>query len=447
MQTADPCDAPGAASRAAPRAIVLGGYGLIGAAVLRALHAAGFSCTGVGRSTAQGRRAAPFAAWIACDLGRAGPEDWARIADGADVVVNAAGALQDGPRDSLRAIHVDALAGLLAAMEGASACLIQISAAGVSPEASTAFFRTKAEGDALVAASGLDWCILRPGLALSPQAYGGTALLRAAAAFPLVEPRIFPDARIQTLHVDDLAEAAVAVAQGRVATRRSYDLAEENAHDFPALLRAVRGWQGFPAWRAAAPVPGALLRLGGLAADLAGRLGWRSPMRSTALAVLAEGVRADPAPWREAGGPPMRALAETLAALPSTRQERLFARLYLPLPVAIVTLAGFWIASGAIGLAQSEAAARLLTERGAPQGLALATVIGGGIADLCLGAAVLVRPWARRACAGMIALTAGYLLGGAVFAPDLWADPLGPMVKPVPAAALALLAAAMLDER
>jgi hypothetical protein len=47
----------------------------------------------------------------------------------------------------------------------------------------------------------------------------------------------------------------------------------------------------------------------------------------------------------------------------------------------------------------------------------------------------------------MVAVTLGYLAAGSIAAPDLWLDPLGPFVKTVPAAVLALVAMAMAEER
>jgi hypothetical protein len=47
----------------------------------------------------------------------------------------------------------------------------------------------------------------------------------------------------------------------------------------------------------------------------------------------------------------------------------------------------------------------------------------------------------------MLLVTAGYLIGASLVRPDLWLDPLGPLVKSIPAAFLALAALATLDER
>jgi len=133
-----------------PKAIVLGGDGVIGAACMRALASAGFEVTGIGRDAAMARRVLPGADWAIRDIATTSTPDWRDLLAGADVVVNAAGALQDGPHDDLAAIHFGAVGRLVAALEGTSARLIQISAAGVSEDAPNAFFRSKARGDALI---------------------------------------------------------------------------------------------------------------------------------------------------------------------------------------------------------------------------------------------------------------------------------------------------------
>ena len=146
--------------------------------------------------------------------------------------------------------------------------------------------------------------------------------------------------------------------------------------------------------------PRPAVRLLGRCADALGWLGWRSPLRSTALTALEEGVIGDPRAWTTQGGPALKSFEATLMDMPATAQERRFAQSYLIQPLAIGTLALFWLLSGAIGLWRHEAAAALLTERGMGSGLAMTAVLAGVVADLTLGLAVLYRPWARRAALG-----------------------------------------------
>ena len=421
-----------------PTVLVLGGYGLIGSACCRALSAAGFRVLGLGRSAVAARIAAPHLDWRIHDLRQLDAPGWHAVLTGVDVVVNAAGALQDGPGDDLEAIHHTMMARLCAAAPPGLR-LVQISAAGASTEATTAFFRSKARGDARVAGSAGPWVILRPGLVLAPEAYGGTALLRGAAALPAVLPEVFRDSPVQTIHIDDLAAAVVAAARGDIPSGTIADLTEDAARPFPALLAEVRAWLGLPPARWRLPVPAPLLGLAGRGADALGWLGWRSPLRRTALTVLGDGIRGDPGPWRAAGGAPPRALEQTLAALPATRQERLFARLYFLLPLAIATLSVFWLASGLIALARPGAAAATLADSALPPVAISVAVIGGALADIGLGLAILWRPCCRAAALGMLGLSLAYLAGGTLWAPSLWLDPLGPLVKVLPAMVLALV--------
>ena len=93
------------------KALVLGGYGLIGAAVMRHLADAGFHVTGMGRSRAAARNLAHFD-WIVRDITKLTTDDWAATLANFEVVVNASGALQDGAHDNLRAIQAQEDAGV-----------------------------------------------------------------------------------------------------------------------------------------------------------------------------------------------------------------------------------------------------------------------------------------------------------------------------------------------
>jgi uncharacterized protein YbjT (DUF2867 family) len=436
------------ASVAQDKVLVLGAYGFIGAAIARALLAAGHAVRGLGRDLDHGRRVLPGLDWVAGEMRRmTAPGDWAGALDGVGAVVNAAGALQGGPRDDLAAVHDHAIRALLeAARAGGVRRVVQISAAGVAPGASTEFFRSKSRGDAAVRVSGLDWVILRPGLVIGREAYGGTALIRALAAVPGVQPMAYPQAPVQTVALADVARAAVAAVEGRVPPGTEADLVTPEPLPLAAVVAAHRAWLGLPRARAVA-VPGRTARLAAAGADALGRLGWRSPLRSTAMTVLADGVRGDPGPWRELTGETLPGLADTLAVMPATAAERRAAKLYFAMPVAVAVLAVFWIASGLIGLWRTEAAAAVLAPAGIGPDPAVALVWLGALTDVGLGLAVLVRRWARAACLGMAIVSLGYLALTTLLTPWLWADPLGPLVKVVPGIVLALVTRTLLEAR
>ena len=96
--------------------LVIGAYGFIGSAIARRLAGAGHQVRGLGRSAARGRRLVAGIGWIEGDLRTmTTPEDWSAALDGVAAVVNAAGALQDGARDSVVAVHDRAIRALVAA--------------------------------------------------------------------------------------------------------------------------------------------------------------------------------------------------------------------------------------------------------------------------------------------------------------------------------------------
>ncbi|WP_457153592.1 SDR family oxidoreductase [Mesorhizobium sp. P5_C1] len=430
------------------KVLVLGGYGLIGEAVVGRLLRDGHHVAGLGRNVVDAERRWPAVRWIAADMSRLlAAEHWLPVVTGMDAIVNAAGALQDGPRDRLDAIHRHSVVALVAACEQAGVHrIVQISAIGADLSSSDAFFNSKAQGDRAVASSALEWTILRPGLVIAPAAYGGTALLRALAAFPAFIPAVMSRQPIQTVAVTDVAEAVSRAVAGSLPPRTAVDLVEAQARPLADVLLAFRAWLGLPQAKVV-PVPAIVGRLAAVTADGLGLLGWRSPLRSAALAALARGVTGNAGPWNQICGHPLQPLEATLAAMPAHVQERWFARLWLAKPVIFGCLALFWLASGIIGLIRQDEAASILVSRGVSAKLADMSVLAGSAADILAGAAVLVRPFARPALLAMIAITLFYLAASTLLVPGLWLAPLGPLVKTIPMLCLVLVALAVLDER
>lgn len=428
------------------RVLVLGGYGFIGLEAVLRLAARKHEIVALGRSVAQAKRALPEVEWRAVDIAKlAAPDQWAPLLRGVDVVVNASGALQDGLRDNLSAVQDRAIRALITGCELAGVRrFVQISAPGASRDADNAFLRTKANADAALKASTVEWIVLRPGLVWGRSATGGTGFVRMLSSFPYVQPIMLANAQIQAVDIDDVVEAIVASAEGAVAAGVDADLVEPTPLALEDMVRRVRAWHGFPPAGASVRIPepvGALLALLG---DAAGWLGWRSPLRSTSLQALKHGVLGNPATWRALTGRDLATFGESLVKRAATKQDRLLARMYVLMPLIVVSLAAFWIGSGVIGFIQMRAAASHL---GFASDISNSLTALGAAADILLGAALLWRPTARTACLGMIGLTGLYLAAATIYAPQLWADPLGPLVKTIPAAVLALVCLVLLEER
>jgi uncharacterized protein YbjT (DUF2867 family) len=431
------------------RVLVTGAYGLIGSAVLARLHRDGHELIGAGRALTQARRQAPYARWVEADFNRLTlTGDWLAHLAGVDAVVNCVGVLQDGARDDVHKVHVAATIALFAACERAGVRrVIHVSAIGASFRAPTAFARSKAEAEDDLVARYLDWVILRPALVLAPAVYGGTALLRGLAGVPFVTPVIEPEARVQVVGIDDVADTVALCLQPDAKTAVKWDLAHPQVLTLGGMLVALRAWLGFPArplWR----VPLGLALAGAWVADALGYLGWRSAARTTARRQLGVGVVGDPEPWIAATGIKPKSFEEILARRPASVADRWFARLYLFKPVAILGLAAFWVLTGLITLGSGrDAAMAQLAAAGFSEMLAGPVLVAGSYFDIALGLALLVRPAARVVLQAMLGATALYLLLGTALAPQLWLDPLGPFLKIVPMLVATAFTLAILDER
>jgi uncharacterized protein YbjT (DUF2867 family) len=432
------------------RVLVTGAYGLIGSAVLLRLHRDGHELVAAGRAIAVARRRAAFARWVAADYGRltlAG--DWLPLLEDIDAVVNCVGALQDGARDNVHRVHVEATTAMFAACEKIGVRrVIHISMIGAEPNAPTAFARSKAEAEADLAARHLDWTILRPALVLGPGAYGGSAMLRALAAMPLVTPVVAADTKLQVVSAGDLAETVAQCLRPGEPVKTRWDLAHPAVHTLGSVVVALRNWLGFrqrPMWR----VPRGLAALVAALGDALGFLGWRSPARSTALRQLTEGkLTGDPEPWIQATGIVPKSLDEALLEHWPTAADRWFAKLYLLKPLLILGIALFWVTTGIITLGSGRAAALAhLKAADIPAWLAERLLVWGAYFDYAIGLLVLFRPLTRVALVLMLAVTPVYLIVGTVLAPQLWLDPLGPFLKIIPVLLVTMAALAVLDER
>ena len=429
------------------RVLLIGATGLIGSAVAARLTCEGHHVVGVARMLDTAARRLPVARWVQLDLrAMTAPEAWAPHLGGIEAVVNCAGVLQDSPRDSTGRVHDQAPRALWQACEQAGVRrVIHFSAIGVDRGGLSGFSISKQRGDDALAASSLDWVILRPSVVVGRQAYGGSALFRGLAALPLLP--LIPDAGpIDVVQLDDVAETVVRLLESGRPSRVALDLAGPDRLAFGEVVAAYRRWLG---WRPARAIrlPAFVMAAAWKAGDLVAWLGWRPPVRSTARRELVRGAVGDNRAWKEATGIRPQSLDAALAREPASVQERWFARLYLLKPVAIGVFALFWLMTGLVSLGPGWSHAVGVMKMTVAAPVAELTVIGGAVADLVVGAAILFRRTARPALIAALAVSILYLLLGSWLLPPLWADSLGPMMKVWPILALNLVCLAMLDER
>jgi uncharacterized protein YbjT (DUF2867 family) len=428
------------------RILLTGATGFIGSAVLARLKAEGHEVLAVARRLGPAAQRLGADRWIVQDVATATlPSDWAPHLAGVDAVINCAGVLQDGGRDSTDGVHVRGAGALFAACEAAGVRrVIHLSAIGADRGGLSSFSDTKAEGDQALASRDLDWVILRPSVVVGRAAYGGSALFRGLAALPFL-PRTRDTGELQIVQLDEVVETVVFFLRPDAPARVALELAGPERLTFDEVVAAYRRWLGYPPAR---PAPGGALlphayRLG----DLAGVLGWRPPIRTNARREIIRGAVGDPSEWIRLTGVRPRSLSQGLAAEPSSVQERWFANLYLMKALILVVFSGFWIATAVISIGPGyERGERLMQLAGAGP-LSGPSVWAGALADLVIGLGIVWRRTTRLALWGALGLSVFYLVAGTILLPELWAEPLGPMTKIFPIMVLNLVALAVLEDR
>jgi len=437
----------------ARKILVLGASGLIGRFVTDDLRARDLRVVGIARRFSPSQKSSsldlemPVLSMDAAALARLLGEH------AIDLVVNCLGVLQDGPGSDTGEVHRDFVERLSRAIRasGRTIRLVQISIPGPAAEDHTAFSRSKREGERLIASSRIPYAILRPGFVIAPAAYGGSAMLRALAALPLDLPAKESATPFQPVAVADIA-LTIAWLAGRdsadkTADAVTWDLMQQQPVTLGRVIEQFRYTFGTAdSWRIT--LPAFMLDLGAKLGDLANRLGWMPPLRTTAIAELRRGVRGDPNPWMLATGIVPKTLPQVVGERSATIQDKWFARLFLIKALVIASLVVFWIASGFIALAISyDAAAGILASHGFPPALVAPITVGTSLMDMTIGVLIAFR---RTCAAGLmlgIAASLGYMLGAAILTPDLWIEPLGALVKTGPAIVLMLVALLTLDNR
>lgn len=425
--------------------LVIGATGFIGTAIGARLRAEGHRLVVVGRDPQRMRMLGAERA-IELDLRKAAhPAAWVGALEGVDAVVNAAGVLQNGSRDNLSAVQEDAPAALFAACaEAGVRRIVHISAIGADSPRSD-FSRSKLAAEQHLVASGLDWVILRPSVVVGRSAFGGSALFRGLAALPVL-PVLGKAGLIQPVQLDDVVETVAQLVKPDAPHGVVLELAGPAASSLEEIVARYRHWLGWPPARGIA-LPGvlwaALYKMG----DLAGWLGWRPPIRTTAHREMVRGATGDPAPWTRLTGIAPLSLEQALAAEPASVQERWFARLYLLKPLVLFVFACFWILTAFVSLGPGYDIGLGLMREGGAGPLSGPSVVAGALADLAIGIGILFRRTAKPALIAALLISLFYVVAGTWLLPRLWEDPLGPMMKIWPILALNLIALAILEDR
>ncbi|ASR45077.1 hypothetical protein BEN78_10450 [Xanthomonas citri pv. mangiferaeindicae] len=407
--------------------LVVGANGLIGSAIAerleRAGHAVVLAMRHVTEDAGPGRR-------VALDLARPCQDQWMDVLRTVDVVVNAAGIFRETDGASFEQVHVSGPCTLFALAAAAGVTrIVQISALGAHAQAATAYWRSKAAGDACVAAFPGRSVVVRPSLVFA-ESGTSTRLFLALAAQPLIA---LPDGgrqRVQPIHLDDLLDGVTALVEhpDPPPVIEAVGPAPLSFADYLRTLATQMGQRlrvlSAPAWavRMAVrwPIPGLA-----------------QVLDADALRMLEAGNHGDAAPWQALLARPLRPATRFLA--PGARADvRRAAHLRVLLPILRTGNSLMWLVTAWVSafVYPVQASLELLQRAHVPDALALPSLYGAATLDALLGLAVWRPRWRRAAYCAQLGLIAFYTLIISLWLPEYWAHPYGPVLKNLPVLAL-----------
>src|SRR3954467_9441391 len=184
---------------------VTGGTGFVGSHLLRLALAAGYDVRALTRGWKPPEEEIP---WVDGALDR--PGALLKLCTGADAVIHVAGAINAPDRAGFEAANVAGTAHMIDAARGAGVRrFIHISSLAAREPDLSDYGWSKARAERVVAASGLDWTIVRPPAIYGPGDRETFELFKMARRGLVALP---PKGRFSVLHVEDLCRLILALA-------------------------------------------------------------------------------------------------------------------------------------------------------------------------------------------------------------------------------------------
>lgn len=222
---------------------LIGGSGFVGVALTEQLARRGYRMRVLSRHLSHLHRLKPLGnlgqiALMSGDITQ--PQTLGPAIHNADAVINLVGIL-DGTARDFHAMHVDGARNVAqAAMALGVRSLIQVSAIGADPASPAEYGRSKAAGETAVRAAFPAAAIVRPAILFGAEDNFTNRFARLLARSPLL-PIIAPEAKIQPVHVGDLAAAIVAIVERQLAGEgaETWEIAGPEVMTMQALVEYI----------------------------------------------------------------------------------------------------------------------------------------------------------------------------------------------------------------
>ncbi|MDR7101037.1 complex I NDUFA9 subunit family protein [Croceicoccus sp. BE223] len=261
---------------------LIGGSGFLGTYVAQKLLSKGARLRVASRNPDKSWHLKPLANLGQLQFARVdvrNPASVAAAVAGAEAVVNLVGAF-DGDLDAVQGRGAGRVAAL--ARDAGAQSFVHVSAIGANPDSEVGYQQSKGEGEKAVAAAFPDATILRPSIIFGEDDQFINMFGRLIASVPAM-PVFAPEAKLQPVFVDDVADAVVAVLESPALAGQTYELAGPETVTMLELNQKISAAQDRR--RAFLPLPDFVGR------TFANATGWMpgAPISGDQYAMLAQG--------------------------------------------------------------------------------------------------------------------------------------------------------------
>jgi uncharacterized protein YbjT (DUF2867 family) len=403
------------------RVLITGANGFVAKAIIRLLHTQGHTVVTCGRSSS---------CEVFADFNMDTTEAvWLPRLKSIDAVINCVGVFQVRDAKKMWRIHADTPTALFRACVTVGVKkVVQISALGID-KTPTPYSESKLAADTFLQTLPLDAVILRPSFIFGQDCYGGSAFFRGLAG--MFGVLCLPGAaqqKLQPILLDELAQvvATSLTLKGQVLLH----VAGKERLSLKDILNTYRRWLGFKA----APnvsIPLWILKITAKAGDFF----YNSPISTTGMKMSEHDnviTDADFKALTKAVGFEPAGFTAALERIPSHVQDRWHARLFLLRPALRVALAFVWIFTGVVSICNAQAGYALLSHMGFSTSVQPVLLYGASVLDIVLGLATLANVKLLWVGSIQCVLMVAYALLTLLLWPQLWAQPLGPIIKNMP---------------
>jgi uncharacterized protein YbjT (DUF2867 family) len=198
------------------RLAVTGGTGFVGSTLIRLAVEQGHHVRAL---TRRPQASVDWVEWTQGALDQ--PESLARLAHGCDAVIHVAGVVNAPDKEGFTRGNVGGTRAMLDAATAAKVPrFVHVSSLSAREPALSLYGGSKAEAEALVANSALDWVMVRPPAIYGPGDKDQLDLFKAARFGIMPLP---PSGRLSLLEVSDLARLLIALAAAEVSTGQIFE--------------------------------------------------------------------------------------------------------------------------------------------------------------------------------------------------------------------------------